>query len=61
MELEIRRSDLQYQRAFLQLAGEAEPKPATLHEAAGLFFKHLKARNEKALGRIKNNVGSIKE
>ncbi len=61
VELEIRRNDLQYQRKFLKLAGEAEPKPATLRETAELFFKHLKAGNEKALGRIKDNVGSIEE
>jgi hypothetical protein len=61
MELEIRRNDLQYQREFLKLAGEAERKPATLRETAELFFKHLKAGDEKTLSKIKDNVGSIEE
>lgn len=61
MQIEVRRNDLTYQREFLNLAGVAEPKPATLHETVALFFKHLKSGDEKALGKLKSNTGSVQE
>lgn len=61
MQLEARRNDLQYQREFLKLAGVAEPKPATIRETAESFLKHLKAGDEAALLKLKDNVGSLEK
>jgi hypothetical protein len=61
MQFERRRDDLQYQRVFLELAGEPEPQPPTLRETAQLFLKLLKSGDEPALERLRDNVGSIEK